>query len=220
MVIGFVIAALLAGLLIYLAIDQDVYAAFSNRDAITQAIKYAGPWGPAVFVLLQALQIIIAPIPGQIATLIGGYLFGGAWGAVYSMTGSLVGFTAVFYAARRLGRPLLERYFDTDSLQKFDYLTRSAGPMVFFMIFLLPGFPDDLVCYLAGLTKIKMTTLVVVSLLGRLPSTVMTSYIGSGVASSNLRSVRIMTAIFVVIVAISYWQRARLEAWAQKIAGK
>ncbi|SFG51059.1 Uncharacterized membrane protein YdjX, TVP38/TMEM64 family, SNARE-associated domain [Planifilum fulgidum] len=128
----------------------------------------AGTWGP-VFILLQIAQMLVAPHPGQIMALIGGYLFGSWIGLLYTMIGVMMGSALIFALARKLGRPFVRRFVRPDSLREFDHLTREKGTFVFFLMYLLPGFPDDILSFIAGFTLIPVRRLLLISLVGRLP---------------------------------------------------
>lgn len=212
------IVALLAALTIVTIVYwESLGVLFSDKEQLKVVVERAGWWGPLVFIGVQFLQVIIAPIPGQAIGVLAGALFGPLLGTIYSMIGALLGFTTIFMISRRLGRPFVERFVEAKHLKKFDYLTNANGPMVFFLIFLLPAFPDDIICYLAGLSSIPIRTLVLVSLLGRLPGYLVLSLFGSGLAETDIRLiVGIVTAV-VLISAVVYWQRERLESWIHTI---
>ena len=197
---------------------QPLSSLASNPESIKQSVEQAGWWGPLVFIGVQFLQILIAPIPGQVIGVAGGTLFGPFLGTVYSMVGALVGFTAIFMLSRRLGRPFVERFVKKEHLDKFDYLAKANGPLVFFLIFLLPVFPDDLICYIAGLSAIPIRTLVAVSLVGRLPGYLVLALIGSGVAGSNVTLIGVLVAVVAGCLVVAYWQRKRLEKWVHRVA--
>lgn len=192
---------------------------FGDKERVKAFVQDAGVWGPLVFIGIQFLQILIAPIPGQAVGVLAGALFGPVLGTVYSMAGALLGFTTIFIISRQLGRPFVERFVKKEHLEKFDYLTKANGAMVFFIIFLLPAFPDDIICYLAGLSPIPIRTLVLVSFLGRLPGFMVLSFIGSGIADADMRLIIAFVTIFVVIGALAYWQRKRLEEWVRSLGG-
>lgn len=59
--------------------------------ALREWIRGYGPFAPLVFVGLQAAQVILAPIPGQVLGLASGFLFGTFWGTVYSLIGATLG---------------------------------------------------------------------------------------------------------------------------------
>lgn len=186
-----------------------------NPEQLKQTIQDSGAWGPLIFIGVQFLQVLVAPIPGQVAGAVAGGLFGAFWGTVYSMVGALIGYTVIFVLARKFGRPLVDRFVPPKYLDKFDYLTKESGVFVFFLIFLLPAFPDDVICYIAGLSKIKIRTLILISLAGRLPGFIGLSLIGAGAADGNTTLVTILLTVSAIIAAIGFWQRARLEAWVK-----
>ncbi len=197
---------------------RPLWELLSDTDKTRELITSAGPWGPLVFMALQILQVFVAPIPGQVIGFVGGYLFGTFWGTVYAMIGATIGFTAIFILARKLGRPFVERFVDQKTLQKFDYLTKNNGVFVLFLIFLLPALPDDLICFIAGLTNIKIKTLIIISLLGRLPGYLVLSFAGAGVAESNIQLVAIIISIAMAISALAFWQRARIERFIKRLS--
>ena len=210
-----ILLAVAAAVIIYW---QPLFSLFSNPDHLRTVVQQAGPWGPLLFILLQIAQVVIAPIPGQAVGFVSGFLFGTLWGTVYTMIGSAIGFTLVFVFARKLGRPFVEYFVDKKVLDKFDYLADTNGVFLFFMIFLLPAFPDDLICYIAGLSKIKISTLIIISLLGRLPGNLVLNFTGSGVAEANMQQVIIILTIVMIISAIAFWKRKNLERFVKRLA--
>lgn len=211
------IVALVVGLIF---LGKSLFGIFSDSERIQSLVTDAGAWGPVVFIALQVLQVLFAPIPGQVTGFAGGYLFGTFWGVVYSMIGATIGFTLIFMLARKLGRPFVERFVDKKHLDKFDYLTETKGVFILFLIFLLPAFPDDIIGYIAGLTCIPIRKLILISLAGRLPGYLVLSFSGSGAANNNIEVVAIIFGITMAISAIAYWQRSRLEEFVKRFAGK
>ena len=52
--------------------------ALENGDRLRESILAYGPLAPIIFIVLQVLQVVFAPIPGEATGALGGYLFG-AW---------------------------------------------------------------------------------------------------------------------------------------------
>lgn len=211
-----VVAALVLGVML----AWPYLATFSDPDEARAFIQSAGPLAPLVFIGLQMLQVFIAPIPGQVTGLVGGYLFGTFFGTLYTVIGATIGFTLIFLLARRLGRPFVERFVDKKHLEKFDYLAETRGTLVLFAIFLLPALPDDIICFIAGLTKIRIPVLILISVLGRLPGFLVLSLTGSGVAEGNVRLVATIAAIAAALGLIAFWQRARIERFVHRLSKK
>lgn len=190
-----------------------------NRDQLQATISSWGIFAPLLYILLQITQTVVAPIPGQVVGGIGGYLFGG-WGILWTSIGTLIGCWIVFRVARRFGRPLLEKIFKKSAIAKFDFIINAkSASLILFAIFLLPGFPDDIICYIAGLTKLSIKRLMLIVLLGRLPVITVTNFIGAGL-SENLTLVAVISVIAVVIFGLGTWQRERITKFLKRSESK
>ncbi len=194
---------------------QPLVGFFGDQSRLKAAVESVGPWGPLAFMAIQFLQVVIAPIPGQATGVIAGALFGPWLGALYSLTGAVLGCLVVFVLSRRLGRPFVERFVEAKHLKKFDRLTTASGPMVFFLIFLLPGFPDDFICFLAGLSAIPIRTLVIVSILGRAPGYMISGFLGAGIGDANGPLIGIVVGLIAIGAAITYWKRGAIATWTR-----
>jgi uncharacterized membrane protein YdjX (TVP38/TMEM64 family) len=193
---------------------------FSSLDGIKESVNNVGAWAPLIFIALVALQVLLAPIPGQAAGFAGGYVFGVFFGILYSMIGLIIGSFLAFLLARKLGRHFVERVVKKETLEKFDNLVMKRGVFTLFLIYLLPFFPDDAICYIAGLTKIKIRTLVIISTLGRLPGFVILSLIGAGFSSGNsIFSVILLGAVLIFSIVV-YLNKSFLERIMLRIVRK
>lgn len=207
------IAFATVAVILYLAwdvmFDGPIMQLLSNREQMVAAVDSLGVFGPLLYIILQIIQTVVAPIPGQVVGSIGGFLFG-PWGILWTTIGSSIGAYIVFKISKRFGRPLLEKIFKKSIIQKFEFILDAKGAsFVLFAIFLLPGLPDDLVCYLAGLTNVPIRRLMVLLILGHLPSIVVTNFFGDG-ASENLPMVIALGILTVIVLGIAVWQRERI----------
>ncbi len=218
-----IVALLIAALMLYLILDVALHgplmSLLSNRDKLVESVQSFGPFAPLLYILLQMVQTVVAPIPGQIVGSVGGFLFG-PWGILWTTIGSLIGCWIVFLLARRFGRPLLEKIFKKSVITKFDFILEAkSASLILFAIFLLPGFPDDVVCYLAGLTKLSIKRLMILVTLGRLPTIILTNYLGAGIGE-NFTMVAIVALLGVIILGIGIWQRERIIGFLKKTSNK
>lgn len=205
-----VVAIAIAALVIYLILDIALEGPFTsllmNRDQLVASVQSWGIFAPLLYILLQIAQTVAAPIPGQLVGSVGGFLFG-PWGILWTLIGSLIGCWIVFKLARRFGRPLLEKIFKKSVIAKFDFILEAkSASFILFAIFLLPGFPDDVVCYIAGLTKVPIPKLMLLVGLGRLPTIIMTNYLGAGL-SDNLGLVAVTAIAGIAILGLVVWKR-------------
>lgn len=193
---------------------------FSDQTVIRQMVTSAGPWGPAVYIGLQALQVVVAPIPGSVIGLVGGYLFLTPLATLYSMVGSTIGFFIVFVIAKRFGRRLLRFFVPEQTVRRIDaQLEKRALPFLF-VAFLLPIFPDPVVGYLAGLTPLRLRTLMVIVIVARLPGVLITSLVGSQASQANYEVVAGVLLLTAFIVALMYKYRARIDVWLDRVIEK
>lgn len=154
-------------------------------------------WGPLGFILLQFLQVLFAPIPGHALGVAGGALFGTFWGGVYTLIAQTGGGLLLFFLTRRYGLRSLKKYMKEAILQKIvsriqktkighwgwgksNHSTNIKFVIALFLMYLLPGFPDDLLALLAGLTQITFLSFLMALLLGRIPGIFLLAYIGEG----------------------------------------
>jgi uncharacterized membrane protein YdjX (TVP38/TMEM64 family) len=183
---------------------------FSDPDKMRQLVDSTGPFAPLVFVLLQTFQVVFAPIPGNVTGAVGGVIFGW-WGLPLTIIGSALGMIIVVALARRFGRQLLERFFKKDEIKKFDFLIDAKAELALFLIFLFPFFPDDLVGYLAGLTGVRFRTIILISIIARLPTQVVTNFFGGELFGGNTVVIVVMLAVMAVFGVILWLKRQWLH---------
>jgi uncharacterized membrane protein YdjX (TVP38/TMEM64 family) len=70
--------------------------------------------------------------------------------------------------------------------------------------------PDDVLCFVGGLTRVRLWKLVAVSLVGRIPSYLLVSVIGVELASENVGTALALTVALGVLAAVSYRYRDRI----------
>jgi uncharacterized membrane protein YdjX (TVP38/TMEM64 family) len=202
------VAALIAPFVIWRA---EIAAVFGVREQVIGAVRDAGAWGPLVLIGLTVAQIIAAPIPGQAINFAAGYLFGFWLGALYSWFGTLVGSTAAMALARLAGRPLVARLLSPSLLERLDRLAAGRGLGFFFLVFLVPGLPDDALCFAAGLTPLPLPALIAVAAVGRIPGVIASVWAGAFAERLSWQGWLIVGALVVLgaFVAWRYGERVQ-----------
>lgn len=109
-----------------------------------------GVLAPVAFVLVQAAQVVVAPLPGQVLGFAAGYLFGAVAGTVLSVGGATLGTYLAVRLARRYGRPAVERLVRPTTIDQFDAAVEERGRLALLVVSLVPGLPDDAICLAAG----------------------------------------------------------------------
>ncbi len=173
--IGTVLFFLLLGLLCLRGWQLGL---FKSVDTLQAYIEAKGAWAPLVFLLLQVLQILMAFIPGGIL-LTGGVLIFGPWlGLLYNFLGTLLGSWMNFSIARRWGQRVAAHFMSQTTMDKYlGWLNQGKRfDRLFALAILLPFFPDDALCLIAGLSNMTHRRFVILLTL-KLPSIALYSII-------------------------------------------
>lgn len=194
-------------------ISRMLFDIFENREQLRGYLEGWGVWAPLVFVILQALQVVIAPIPGELTGIVGGFVFGTLLSIVYSSVGLTVGSVIAFAAAKIIGLPFVKLVLSEETLEKFHCATERRGIIASLIFFVLPGFPKDILCYCLGLSPMSYVTFLLVCGLGRIPGTAMLSISGAAVYEKDWRLLIIVAIAVLVCLGIVYFKRERANLW-------
>jgi uncharacterized membrane protein YdjX (TVP38/TMEM64 family) len=188
-----------------------------------QVEAFLGTWGsvgaPLAFVGAQVLQVVFAPIPGEASGFAGGYLFGTLPGFVYSTIGLTAGSAINFTFGRILGRRYVAKWIPDNYLRKFDALAKRQGAILFFLFFVLPGFPKDYLCIFLGLTSLSVKVFILMAGIGRMPGTFMLSLQGAKVFQKDHTTLGVLIAVTLAFVIPAYIWRERIYEWIDRLNG-
>ena len=200
-----------------------VYEFLTDKDRVKAAIEAAGPLAPLLFIVIQALQVILAPIPGEATGFIGGYLFGVPLGLLYSTLGLALGSLAAFLLGQWLGKRFVTRIVSPETMQRFDFLMERQGALIAFVLFLIPGFPKDYLSFILGLSPMDLWVFLLICTVGRIPGTLMLTLQGAQVYKGNYWTFLVLVGVCVILAALTYYFREklynlirRLEEWHRR----
>ncbi len=193
--------------------QTDVFRFFFSRQEILEFLESLGPLAFAGFILLQAAQVVLAPIPGEVTGLIGGYLYGPVMGVFLSTVGLVLGSFLAFFLSRTFGRPFLEKFIDESLIKRFDYLLHHKGLFLVFVLFLIPGFPKDYLCFILGLGRLTTFEFLAVSTVGRLFGTILLTLGGGFIRYHQYGKLSILVGVAGLFAVLFYVFRERLERY-------
>ena len=215
---GYVLFFLLICLLFYYY--REIYHIFRvarhfflDREGLSRFIASFGFYAPLVFVSMQILQVVVAPIPGELTGFIGGYLFGIGPGFAYSTVGLALGSVLAFLLSRYLGMPFVRHFVGQEIMGKFDRLMERQGAFFSFLVFLIPILPKDYFCYLLGLSPMHIFTFLVISTMGRIPGTLLLTMEGQAIRSENYRVFFLFLGLTLIFIVLTVIYRDRIEVW-------
>jgi len=194
---------------------QFLVRLYSDKHFLKETLHGWGILAPLIFIALQALQVIMAPIPGDITGLLGGFLFGEWLGLFYSTIGLTLGSVAAFGVGRWLGAHYVRTLVSQQTWDKMGFIIEAEGTILCFIIFLIPGLPKDMVCYLFGMSPMPLWVFTLVSTLGRFPGTWVLSAQGAHTAAGDYLEVILLTAIVFAVALPLYYYRDRIVAWVR-----
>lgn len=142
---------------------------FTSQAALQAYITGFGIAGTLIFILFQAVQVVLPILPGGLGCLAGVLLFGSWTGLAYNYIGICIGSIVAFFIARNFGKPILYSFFNEKTITKYEKWTGSDSKFTkwFAIAIFLPVAPDDFLCYLAGTTRMGWKKFTTIILLGK-----------------------------------------------------
>jgi uncharacterized membrane protein YdjX (TVP38/TMEM64 family) len=209
-----VTAGLILLILVLLFVNREaVIAAVRDPDRVRAWLARLGPLGPLGLIALGAAQVVIAPIPGYIVQVVGGYLFGWARGAAYGIAGMLIGGAIAMTLARIYGRPLVCRIVGDARLARWEQVTHLDSLAVWFVLMLGPF--GDWVYFLAGLTTLPVWKVLAIALLVRAPSMTVVAAVGAGAISWRSPWVIGGGALLLAAGMLGARNQKRIDRWVE-----
>ncbi|MEY2818273.1 MAG: hypothetical protein RL275_1736 [Chloroflexota bacterium] len=155
----------------------DFFNFITDQRAVSSYLQSFGALGPVVLFCLLVAQVFVAVIPGHALMVTAGYVYGST-GLIVVIASTILGSQIAFTIARRYGRDLIYKLASPAIINKWDKTARHQGIIFYFFSFVLPIFPSDLMCYVAGLVTISPRRFFVANVLGRTCCAVFITLIG------------------------------------------
>lgn len=149
----------------------------TDQQAVSSYLQGFGPLGPVVLFCLLVAQVFVAVIPGHALMVTAGYVYGFT-GLMVVIASTILGSQFAFIIARRYGRGLIYKLASPVVIEKWDKTARHQGILFYFFAFVLPIFPSDLMCYVAGLATILPRRFLIANILGRTCCAVFVTLLG------------------------------------------
>lgn len=217
---AFTIAALAAIALLLVLAGSRIWHLFRYPAELRLLVRSWGAWAPAGIVLLQVVQIAIAPLPGNAMSFAAGYALGLWPTVVWLMVGVLLGATVDFLLIKFLGRRLLRYFLPPERLAKLDALILRRGTFYIFLLLLVPNPVGDWVYYLAGLTSLPLPVFLGLVFIGRLPSNLLECAVGASATHFGWREWTIVGLVAAILGLLYFLHRQRIEAALDRLSSR
>lgn len=170
----------------------------------------AHPHSLLYFIGLQAIQVIISPIPGELSSFLAGLVFGWGPGFFYATIGLTIGSLINVCLGRIFERVFLEKIIPARILDSFEKKAKKWGLFTVFMLFLFPGAPKDTLCYLFGLSRIPIWVFLLVSSVARMPGTLVLCLQGDKVVEGDWTVFIVLTLGAIALIVPAYLFKDRI----------
>ncbi len=216
------VCVVIAGIVVlgyYILNWTGVWEQINSVEKLQNVILSWGFWGRFGFVLLQLLQVTFIPLPSTVTIIAGTLVYGPLQASLLSLAGILLGSMLAFLLGKVFGKKLVVFMVGEKTCKKWaDFL--SNAKYSFFIMMLLPIFPDDVLCLVAGLTNMSWTFFTVTNLIARPIGVFTVSYFGSGhlipYHGWGLIVWGILILLIIAVLILSYKYQKQIENFLLK----
>ena len=212
---SFFLAIVLFGLLY----REQLLIIFYSPERLRGWILSTNLLAPILFIFVQTIQVIVFFIPGEVPQIAGGYLFGVWKGSLLSIIGIAIGSMFSFLLSRFLGIPFVYALFDREKVEAVRKISGSHKAKIsFFLFFLIPGIPKDILCYAGGLSPMKLHQFLVLSTLGRLPGIIGSAFMGDAAAERKWILAGVVFFIAIILFILGFLFRGKIQSYLERFS--
>ena len=195
---------LLAAVIFYVIIRTGFIEVIRDEEEFRAFLERAGVWMSLVFIVLQFLQVVILPIPSTVTVVAGSALFGPLLGSIYSLIGILLGSFTAFAVGRFAGYRVVAWLVGKETLDTWLKKIKGKDKIFLSAMFVLPVFPDDVLCFVAGLSSMSFGLFALVIVISRILAIFTTSYSVSLIPFDTWWGLLIWALIAVAVVVVFF----------------
>lgn len=167
-------------------------------------------WAPLAYVVMVVVEVVVAPIPGTMLYLPGGVIFGGFYGGLWSWIANILGAGISCQLMRSIvGRKSTESFFQKDSLVRYRDMIEQRGVWLIVLLRINPLTSSDLVSYAAGLTTMRVSTVMIGTAIGMAPLCFAQSYLAESLFDIFpwlIWPMLVACAVYVIVVLAIIWK--------------
>lgn len=195
----------------------NILEIFSSIASFKEFILSTKEKGMIIYVLIQFIQVLSVPIPSMIITLTGVAIYGPLLGAILCTLGVLLGSYASFFVGKVFGVKIVKWIVGEEKAIKYANIIEKKGKFFLIIAFLLPLFPDDILCLISGLTTMKFKTFFWIALITRPIGVICMSYFGGGYIvpftgwGLFVWPIILIVAVLAVVILTKYQEK--IEEW-------
>ncbi len=213
------IMLLFFGAVCYALLATGFFEVIRDEDLLEDYLARSGSWMGFVFTMLQFLQVVVLPIPSAVTVVAGTALFGPLKGSLLSLLGIVIGSLVAFLVGRYAGLRVVSWLVGKETLDKWLKKIKGKDKLLLTAMFLLPVFPDDVLCFVAGLSSMSLPYFLAVIAVSRVLAIFSTSYSITLIPFDTwwgLLIWGILIAAVVVLFIVLYKKSDAILGWFEK----
>ncbi|MBD5636928.1 MAG: TVP38/TMEM64 family protein [Clostridia bacterium] len=161
---------------LYILVRTGFFDIIRDEESFQTFLERSGKWMAVLFVVLQFLQVVILPIPSTVTVVAGAALFGPLVGSLLSLLGIVIGSLIAFLVGRYAGYRVVAWLVGKDTLDKWLKKIKGKDKLLLSAMFILPVFPDDILCFVAGISSMSLPLFLGIIVISRVAAIFMTCY--------------------------------------------
>ncbi len=203
----------------YALLETGFFDVVGDEESLKRYLERAGSWMSVVFTLLQFLQVVALPIPSTVTVVAGAALFGPLTGSLLSLLGIVIGSLVAFLIGRYAGSRVVAWLVGSETLDKWLKKIKGKDKLLLTAMFLLPVFPDDVLCFVAGMSSMSIWYFLAVILISRVLAIFTTSYSITLIPFNTWWGILTWAVIFLFVIVLFVFLYKKSDAilgWFEK----
>ena len=194
-----------------------IFSTLSDAQNIKNLITSSGGWGVVVCFLMVVLQVVVLPITGLVFYVAITAVYGPGIAFAICYLATIVGSLIAFWIGRKFGQKAVAWCAGEETTKKYATILGEKGKVPFVIMQLLPFFPDDVLCMIAGLSSMSFKFFLISIILVKPIYIAFACFLGTGnIIPFSGWGIWVWIAIAVVCVAVCVLYviyQKRIENW-------
>ncbi len=201
----------------FIIVKTNILQQLTSFEDLRQLILGFGGWGILTYIVINLLQCIVIPVPTTLTVLVGTAIYGPFVAFLYATIGVIIGSSIAFVIGRYCSRPVINWIFGKEKIDKYQNILKNRTGIILFLTLILPLFPDDLICMLAGISEISYPKFLIISIIARSVGLAVISFFGSGkiipFSGWGIIAWIAIAIVSLIVVIIAFKKREKIKAF-------
>lgn len=211
----FILLSIILTIILYPILKE--YQTEEGLTGLKNFVDEMGFLGVLILFSIQVIQIVIPFLPGQFIELTVGALYSPVMAILILSLGLAVATIIIYYLGKWIGRPFISLFLSEENEQKYSFLKNSKKmELVFFILFLIPGTPKDILIFFLPLLNLKLNRFIILSIIARIPGWILDVYMGHSFFEKNYTLLMIILILMILIGIFGYIYKDKIMNYLKK----